>query len=224
MLYWHAHALECNVGYTLGAARDGVDGSGDLDCDEFEAVLAKLAASDWEEAFDGERGKAYYYNKQTNETRWHRPDGESAVSEFMKANGLVLQPLVKPPALDTLKRSEETPPALETLRRSGSNSSKLRAETTHNPMSMSGATFDVEAPQSRTRTAPRVRARTAAGVLGESPPAVAPRPGPRRAVPARQTRPVPSLPTRGGVPTRHAAPATPRRARAPTTHDGADRI
>ena len=203
-----------------------VDGSGDLDCEEFEAVLAQLAASDWEEAFDGERGKAYYYNKQTNETRWHRPEGESAVSEFMKANGLVLQPLVKPPALETLKRSEEMPPALETLRRSGGGS-KLRTETTHNPMSMSGGggTFDVETPQ----PTPRRRSRTAAGVLGQSAPKVAPRPAPRGpAAPARQARPLPSLPTRAapthGVPIRHAsASRTPRRARAPTTHDGSDK-
>ena len=193
-----------------------MDGSGDLDCREFEAAVTNLATSDWSEAYDGERGKAYYFNRQTNETRWHRPDSEAAVSEFMQANGLVLQPLIKPPALETLR--EPGAP---------SGSGRARTETTHNPMSMSGGggTFDVETPE----PTPRRRSRTAAGVLGQSAPKVAPRPAPRRAaVPARQARPLPSLPTRAapthGVPIRHAsASRTPRRARAPTTHGGSDK-
>jgi hypothetical protein len=55
------------------------------------------------EAFDETRGKAYYYNKETNELQWHQPDGEAAVEDFMKANGLVLQPLRQPPPLETLR-------------------------------------------------------------------------------------------------------------------------
>ena len=181
--------------------------------------MTYLATSDWTEAYDGERDKTYYFNRLTNETRWHRPDSEAAVEEFMQANGLVLQPLRKPPAL-------------ETLRGPGGKSApngRARTETTHNPMSAS--TFDVEAP----RPAPRRRTRTAAGVLGQSAPKVAPRPAarrvsnstprsrrpvpslPARAVPSLPTRPVPSLPARGAEP-------TPRRARAPTTHGGTDRI
>ena len=80
-----------------------MDGSGDLDRGEFETVMTSLATSDWAEAFDEDRGKAYYYNRQTNEVQWHQPDSEAAVEDFMRANGLVLQPLRQPPPLETLR-------------------------------------------------------------------------------------------------------------------------
>ena len=174
-----------------------VDGSGSLDCEEFEALITSLATSNWAEAYDAKKGKAYFYNKKTKVTKWHRPDDETAVSEFMQTNGLVLQPSRKPPALEALRRhSAATRPS----------DGRTTTETTHNPMS--GAAFDVETPQ----PVPRRRTRTAAGVLGQSPPTVAPRPVP-------QPRAVPSLPTRG-IPAR----STPRRGRAPTTHGGTGSI
>ena len=142
-----------------------LDGSGDLDRGEFEAVMTSLATSDWEEAFDEDRGKAYYYNRQTNEVQWHQPDGEAAVGAFMKANGLVLQRLTRPPPLETLR-----PPRRK----------EAASERTENPMAR--AAFDVETPRTTARRSGTSRMRaatTAAGAFGQPPSRVAPRVAPR---------------------------------------------
>ena len=93
---------------TLGALDEGTmedakklwveldaDGSGDLDPEEFSKLMAKLATSDWKEAYDQGRGKPYYYNKKTKETRWHEPDAEGAVTAFMSSSGIEVQPRPK---------------------------------------------------------------------------------------------------------------------------------
>ena len=71
------------------------DGSGDLDPEEFSKLMSKLATSDWKEAYDQGRGKPYYYNKKTKETRWHEPDAEGAVTAFMSSSGIEVQPRPK---------------------------------------------------------------------------------------------------------------------------------
>ena len=70
------------------------DGSGDLDAREFENLIVALASSDWKEAYDAARGKSYFYNKKTKETRWHN-DNEAAVSDFLSQNGVAVAPRAK---------------------------------------------------------------------------------------------------------------------------------
>ena len=164
-----------------------LDGSGDLDRGEFEAVMTSLATSDWTEAFDEDRGKAYYYNRQTKQTRWQQPDGEAAVEDFMKANCLVLQPLRRPPPLETLR-----PPRRK----------EAASERTENPVAR--AAFDVETPRTTPRRSGTSRMRattTAAGAFGQPPPRVAPRVAPRpgRSLPSR-----PVVPPRAGAATTHS--------------------
>eukprot|EP01047_Picozoa_sp_COSAG01_P014018 COSAG01_NODE_674_length_14337_cov_14.996418_7_plen_271_part_00 len=67
------------------------DKSGDLSEEEFAAVLASAATSDWKEAYDAQRGKTYYYHKVTKETRWRGPDQDKAVSELLVKNGISVE-------------------------------------------------------------------------------------------------------------------------------------
>ena len=71
------------------------DGSGDLDAGEFARLITTLATSNWKEAYDPQRGKSYYYNTVTKETRWQQADGDTAVSDFLKENGVSVQPKAK---------------------------------------------------------------------------------------------------------------------------------
>ena len=131
------------------------DGSGDLDKNEFESLMAELSTSEWKEAFDHKKQKAYYYNTRTKETCWRQPDAQAAIAGFMATNGLdaptkplglsklrppirgghadtnvaattTVNPLAPLPGLDTF--DVETPPPLDTLkRRSDRSRAKMRA-------------------------------------------------------------------------------------------------
>eukprot|EP01043_Picozoa_sp_COSAG02_P051075 COSAG02_NODE_5331_length_4431_cov_4.370729_2_plen_377_part_00 len=81
-----------------------MDGSGDLNQAEFDVLMSELAKSEWREAVDEARGKVYFYNTRTKETRWHEPDSDSIVTEFMHTANLTVPATSKPPALDTLRR------------------------------------------------------------------------------------------------------------------------
>jgi len=179
-----------------------LDGSGDLDAGEFATFLAELAASEWQEHYDSSKGRSYYHNAKTGETRWQEPDNDSAVAGFMETNGLVASR--KPPSLASLQTSKMT---------------------TVNPLSGSaGANFEVEMPARAARALPQrdaaspsarkppdlvsLQASASSGVARELPPRavparpapavgdgaprslpprVAPRPVPARTVPARPT-------------------------------------
>eukprot|EP01043_Picozoa_sp_COSAG02_P028551 COSAG02_NODE_1734_length_11163_cov_43.814262_10_plen_1591_part_01 len=101
---WWLRRANATSGSLGGSAMDEVkakwdemdrDGSGDLDASEFEALLTSLATGDWKEAYDAQRGKSYYYNKVTKETRWEQADGDTAVSDFLRQNGVSVQPRAK---------------------------------------------------------------------------------------------------------------------------------
>ena len=116
------------------------DGSGDLDRNEFDSLMAKLATSEWKEAFDEKKGKTYYYNVNTKRTKWQLPDKDSAIADFMQANGLATN---KPPPTPT---GSLTAPA--TL------SPRPRGRTTANPLAQAETTFDVDVPTAATGGAP----------------------------------------------------------------------
>ena len=129
------------------------DGSGDLDKNEFESLMAELATSQWKEAFDPNKQKAYYYNTRTKETRWRQPDAEAAVADFVATNGLTT--LQHPSALATTGPTEQKrPPPLSTLRpaRQEGNATPAATATIINPLSTPTSpssrvdAFDVEVP------------------------------------------------------------------------------
>jgi hypothetical protein len=75
-----------------------VDKSGNLDPQEFSAVLTAASKTGWEEMVDPHTGRYYYYHKQTQETKWERPDSSSALERFLQEQGVVpvgTQPLLE---------------------------------------------------------------------------------------------------------------------------------
>ena len=114
------------------------DGSGDLDKNEFVSLMTEVSKSEWREAFDQKRQKAYYYNTRTKETRWRQPDAQAAIEAFMATNGLTS--LTKPPALAALRPTKRA-------------SSTTSGPTTINPLSQPAphsarmSTFDIEDPR-----------------------------------------------------------------------------
>ena len=121
---WWAHR-QLSTGHTLDEGLAATmqekwneldrDGSGDLDKNEFESLMAELATSQWKETFDPKKQKAYYYNTRTKETRWRQPDVAVAVADFMATNGLTT--LQRPTALATTGPTElKRPPPLTTMR------------------------------------------------------------------------------------------------------------
>ena len=47
------------------------DGSGELDPEEFDVILTRMAqSSHWTEAYDEGRKMHYFYNTETGKTRW----------------------------------------------------------------------------------------------------------------------------------------------------------
>ena len=67
------------------------DGNGQLDLDEFGAVLNKVAESEWRRAVDASSGRPYLYHKVTKETRWVETDSAAQVTEFLKRQGIDLE-------------------------------------------------------------------------------------------------------------------------------------
>ena len=67
------------------------DGNGQLDLDEFGAVLNKVAESEWRRAVDASSGRPYLYHKVTKETRWVETNSAAQVSEFLKRQGIDLE-------------------------------------------------------------------------------------------------------------------------------------
>ena len=67
------------------------DGNGQLDLDEFVAVLNKVAESEWRRAVDASSGRPYLYHKVTKETRWVETDSAAQVTEFLKRQGIDLE-------------------------------------------------------------------------------------------------------------------------------------
>ena len=232
---WWAHR-QLSTGHTLDeglAARMQEkwneldrDGSGDLDKNEFESLMAELATSQWKEAFDPNKQKVYYYNTRTKETRWRQPDAEAAVADFMATNGLTT--LQHPSALATTSPTElKRPPPLSTLRpaRQEGNATPAATATIINPLSTSASpssrvdAFDVEVPalspldvpqqhsgrsMAQARVANRVvrRPATAVHAAGATGRALPRRPTPRRP-PPRAPRANPKLTTADQQPHTH---------------------
>eukprot|EP01043_Picozoa_sp_COSAG02_P061964 COSAG02_NODE_8437_length_2570_cov_2.064751_1_plen_452_part_00 len=199
---WWAHR-RLNTGHVLDeAVADKMqqqwheldrDGSGDLDEKEFEALMTEIATSEWKEAFDKKKGKVYYYNARTRETRWGQPDTKAAVQQFIVANGL---------------SAPKQPPSLANMHPPGQEDSTTSAatETTTNPLSTPASlssrvgTFDIETPPAldtlKRRSAPRVSQMRVAGRVvrhstADARAADTGRALPRRPVPRRPDRPGP---------------------------------
>jgi hypothetical protein len=106
------------------------DGSGDLDAKEFENLITALATSDWKEAYDQQRGKSYYYNKVTKETRWQQTDGDDAVSAFLSQNGVRVRPKAKADGFAAIGRAKQQASRLansDTARRARERASEKSA-------------------------------------------------------------------------------------------------
>jgi hypothetical protein len=96
----------------------GVDGSGELDRDEFTSVIHLMAKSEWQEAFDAASGRPYYYHRATKETRWAQPDADMQVHAFLRQHGITrgddcastAGAGVGLPSLDTLRALRALPP------------------------------------------------------------------------------------------------------------------
>ena len=67
------------------------DGNGQLDLDQFGAVLDEVAESEWCRAVDPSSGRPYFYHKVTKETRWVEANSAAQVAEFLKRQGIDLE-------------------------------------------------------------------------------------------------------------------------------------
>ena len=131
------------------------DGSGDLDENEFAALMVEVATDVWAEAVAPSSGKTYYYHRKTKETRWVEPASEQAVTDFLTTHGLVV-PQIKmrpPPPLESLASLEGMTSATAVTPRLSSR--RTRAQTQQVDATggaSSGAGPAVAArPQSRSR-------------------------------------------------------------------------
>ena len=59
------------------------DGSGELNEEEFAAVLARAADSEWKQVEDPSSGRVYFYHKKTKQTCWVQPGSGDKVSQFL---------------------------------------------------------------------------------------------------------------------------------------------
>ena len=67
------------------------DDSGELDSDEFDMVLRKVAASEWQRAVDPASNRPYFYHRTTKETRWVETNSAVQVADFLKRQGIELE-------------------------------------------------------------------------------------------------------------------------------------
>ena len=67
------------------------DDSGELDPDEFDMVLRKVAESEWQRAVDPVSNRPYFYHRTTKETRWVETNSAVQVADFLKRQGIELE-------------------------------------------------------------------------------------------------------------------------------------
>jgi hypothetical protein len=66
-----------------------VDESGNLDPQEFSAILIDLSMATWIETVDPQTSLSYYYHQHSNESVWELPDSNDLLAKFLHEQGIV---------------------------------------------------------------------------------------------------------------------------------------